>query len=330
MMYPAGAEALVERASGRRSRAQPRRQRRCAGCGATRSSCRRPARPIQREARSTRSSPTSTGTAGCSAPSSSATARATCSTRRASRSTDASSAALADSRRGTRICRDRRPRTREHPSRRARQARRQRAGMPGPPEGHPSRTRHALRRLPLQAGQPRQRQALRRAAHAVEIDVRRLPRHDHAATATLARAARRAAAARRRRTAATAARDLSEVRTPSATRDSSTSSARPRDLIQRSMVDAGPEWEVPQVKDSIDPDAPGATTRKLAPGEDDAARRPHAGGNGPASDAGSSRTPTSNMTCTAVPHVVDHELLRLPPVADGEPEEADAPQRGRR
>ena len=51
----------------------------------------------------------------------------------------------------------------------------------GPPEGHPPREGDALRGLPLQAGQPRQRQALRRAAGGRRDRLHRLPRHDQPA-----------------------------------------------------------------------------------------------------------------------------------------------------
>ena len=53
----------------------------------------------------------------------------------------------------------------------------QKFGEGGAPEGHPPREGDALRRLPLQAGQPRQRQAVRRDAQRGRDRLRRLPRH---------------------------------------------------------------------------------------------------------------------------------------------------------
>ena len=84
-----------------------------------------------------------------------------------------------------------------------------------PHEGHPPREGDALRGLPLQAGQPRQRQALRRAARGDRDRLRRLPRHrrrsrrpsitsgpasaGHRTSAALSHALRRSRASRSRR-----------------------------------------------------------------------------------------------------------------------------------
>ena len=72
----------------------------------------------------------------------------------------------------------------------------------GPPQGHPPREGDALLGLPLQAGHPRQRQALRRDARGRRDRLRRLPRHDQASrrhAQDLAARPRRAGGTRPRR-----------------------------------------------------------------------------------------------------------------------------------
>jgi hypothetical protein len=66
------------------------------------------------------------------------------------------------------------------------------AGETRAPQGHPPRARHAVRRLPLRRGQPRERPVVRRAARRGRHHVRRLPRHDAAARDAEADGPRRA------------------------------------------------------------------------------------------------------------------------------------------
>ena len=101
--------------------------------------------------------------------------------------------------------------------RRSRQIRKGRA-----PQRHPSGKGHALHRLPLRAGQPRQWQALRRNAQRHRDRLRRLPRHDsaarHADHLRHRRARRRhqpgAACARRGRSAVSTGKTTASISAP--------------------------------------------------------------------------------------------------------------------
>ena len=142
-----GADVIRAQKSGAELRRGIRKVRQCAGCGRTRSSSRRPARP------SSTSSLNDTQFA------------------------DFHShgwifrAVFKHDRKGNAARRERQAGC----VRRSGEIQESRA-----PEGHPPRERHALHRLPLRAGQPRQRQALRRNAERRRDRLRRLPRNDSA------------------------------------------------------------------------------------------------------------------------------------------------------
>ena len=235
---------------------------------------------------STRSSPTSTATAGSSAPSSSRTARATCST----------------------------PTDNVGRRRRSREVREGR-----PPEGHPPREGHALRRLPLRAGRHGNGKLYGEPRAAVEIDC-----VDCHGTISAPRHARDVGPAPRRRRH----RPLGALRRRSASRRFE---RRRQRLIQRSMVDRGrASGRSSQVaRHRSTPGEPATTTRSRAlaktmqHGRRDLGRR--ADGR-----RQRSRTPTTQMTCYTchTSWMTSCFGCHLPQKANAE--EADAPQRGRR
>ena len=172
-----------------------------------------------------------------------------------------------------------------------------------------AREGHALRRLPLPAGRPR-----RTARSTASIPTRS---RSAASTAT-APSARGRTVTTSGPAAPSGGTNLLTGLTPWGERRFEWIGG---ELIQRSMLKAGLEWEVPQVVDIIDPlskhysekarlaktmridgktwgDVP-EKTDSLAHGND-------------------------KMACILVPHVVGDELLRLPPPAAGELEDRDS------
>ena len=162
-------------------------------------------------------------------------------------------------------------------------------GQAGAPEGHPPRARHAVRRLPLQAGQPRQRQALRRAAQRHRDRLRRLPRH---ASPRYGDARDQLDAAHDRPGGAGQAAAPTCAALTHAVRDRRASTpAAARVLIQRSMIDEDLQWEVPQVDRHRSRRATPRYNEKARLAQDDAAGRQDAGAT--ATSPATSRTPTS-------------------------------------
>ncbi len=254
---------------------------------------------------------------GRSAPSSRRTARATCSITRATSSARPRPSSSW-------------PRWSPPTPRRAASTASSRDVHAGASDGHPPGKRHALRRLPLLPGRPRQHEAVRRSAGGDRDPVHRLPRHRHASGPRCARRARRAAGSPSRRTsrAATTWRLLRTPLEPAAVRV-----ARRRELIQRSMVEKDLGWEVVQTADTIDPD-PSALQppRRTWP-------RPcgwAATGEFLWGDLPRRRSRQCLAHCNQqhelhrLPLVVEPELLRLPPAAEGQQEGAAPAQRGRR
>ena len=92
-------------------------------------------------------------------------------------------------------------------------------------------------------------------------------------------------------------------------------------IFQRSMVTPGLEWEVPQIKDSVDPTNARryqprvATTPSWCCSTSPACRDP-VRATDPAKQARQARACRIAHDLPVVPLVVDHELLRLPSVAD--------------
>ena len=121
-----------------------------------------------------------------------------------------------------------------------------RDGVPGPPDGHPPRKGHALRRLPFRPGRPRQHQAVRRGARRHRDPVHRLPRHASGKRATL----RTTGPASDTSAPDGSGRDLAALRTPFGKRRFE---RRGDKIIQNSMVEKDLAWEIIQVADTIDP-----------------------------------------------------------------------------
>ena len=192
-----------------------------------------------------------------------------------------------------------------------------------------------MRRLPLQAGQPRQRQAVRRAAQRDRDRLRRLPRH---ACSQLRRTLVTSGPGARELpgpTPGTAQRGrnllsgLELARTPFGTAAFRRTAGDV--LIQRSMVDARTchgrcrrSWTRSRRVSRA------STTRDDAQaGEDACSATAETLGRRPTATA-EPRARRREHDLQSVPLVVDHELLRLPSVADRQPEAADAAQRGAR
>ena len=156
--------------------------------------------------------------------------------------------------------------------------------------------------------------------------VRRLPRHRRrdAPTATIGRRLddahdRSGGAGRRRHQPADAATRRSD-------RPRFEVDARHAASIQRSMIDEDLQWGVPQV-DGLDHARQPQLQREGAGSRKTMQRDGKTWGDGASPNARARRRADD---LHHLPLVVDHELLRLPPVADGQPEAADAAQRGRR
>ena len=96
-------------------------------------------------------------------------------------------------------------------------------------------------------------------------------------------------------------------------------------LYQRSNVEEHKEWEIVQVLDTITPGNE-HYSEKIAAGEDAAGGWRDVGAYGRHEEAGAQR-PADDVP--ELPFVVDDFVLRLPSFDDGEPEDADAAQRGR-
>ena len=264
-------------------------------------------------AASTRSSPTSTATAGSSAPSSRRTARATCSTTSGDVVADVDHREAAwprcDAARGRRAAAT--ARTASEPRRR-----------PGPPDGHPPGKGHALRRLPLRAGRPRQHQALRRSAGGDRDPVHRLPRHGHARR-------RRCGPPARRRTRPTpdgqAGRDLDGA--AHAVRASGGSSGSGDKLDPELDGREGPELGGRRRRRTRSTPAHRALQREVGTWPRRCASTPTARSSGATCPA-AGETPCAHANeqheLHRLPLVVEPELLRLPPAAEGEQEDAAA------
>ena len=240
-----------------------------AGCGPIRNFWRRRAAPTfnaQTEGR--RSSPIFTATAGSSAPCTRATARATCSTQTAS--TVAS----------------------DDPKKFDKAAHLEDIHL---------RKGHAVRGLPLRAGQPRQRQ---------NSTASRAPPSSSIASIATARFGN----ARRCVTSGPAApaggTHLDALRTPWRSGDSNGATAN---FIQRSMMEHDREWEVVQTLDSITPGNPhyNEKSRLAKTLRTDGA---HLGRRAEGRIATRARQQQHDLL--RLPHVVDAQLFRLPPVDD--------------
>ncbi len=182
---------------------------------------------------------------------------------------------------------------------------------------HPPRQRHAVRRLPLRAGCPRQRPPLRRGRAAIEIDCADC----HGTVDALPEPAAPPAPRRRR-----AARDLS--------------------LLAHAGRRKRFEWRERQALPALDARPPTANGKYAGQGLGHSRNHPKYNAKAARAktdverrldEVGTRRRSGDNhahandkMTCYTLPPVVDDELRRLPPADPGELEDRAPPLRGRR
>ena len=167
-----------------------------------------------------------------------------------------------------------------------------------PPEGHPPREGDALRGLPLQAGQPRRRQALRRAAGRGRDRLHRLPRHDQGGGDP-----------GHHRPRLPRHRPLRPSPPPSASRASPSAAARSRRRAWSPRASSGRSgrwW-------TRSPPATRRYSEKSRPGQDHPARRPDLGR--PRGRRQGPRPRQRQHDLLRLPLGLDHQLLRLPPLA---------------
>ena len=124
-------------------------------------------------------------------------------------------------------------------------------------------------------------------------------------------------------------RDLSALRTPFGQRRFE---RRGDKIIQNSMVEPDLAWEIAQIADTIDPEID-ALQRQVATWPRPSASRPTDDmrlGRRPRRRREGLRPRQREDELHRLPLVVEPELLRLPPAAEGQQEDAAASQRGRR
>ena len=185
-----------------------------------------------------------------------------------------------------------------------------------PPEGHPPREGHALRRLPLPAGRPRRRQDLRR------VPRRGRDRLRSTATARSAPGPRSRPAVRRRRRAAPISRSASPPWAGGASNGGERQADPALHAGRRSW-----SGRSPQVMDRSPPALRTTTSARASRRRSGSTARPGADVRRRRS---TSRSGNDRMACFSCHTVVGHQLLRLPPAAAGEREGRQEALRGRR
>ena len=189
----------------------------------------------------------------------------------------------------------------------------------GAPEGHPPREGHAVHRTATSSRTT--------TATASSTARRATPSRSTASTAT----ARIDASARTLSTSGPAAPEGGTAISPRCARRSAQRAlrvGRASDSIQRSMVDQDLKWEVVAGRRHRSPRRAPHYNAEVAAGEDDPEGRHDVGRRAAAPATLAHANERDDLL--HLPHVVDDELLRLPSVDEGEREDADAAQRGRR